>query len=171
MYMITEPRGTNRSSVSNLPFINVSKESSTGCLRPPYRFKRTRSNMTNVLRSFFLYFFLLHLSNSSSSSFWWAGITFDLACPIFMLISSVPISDRYLSKTPTLPSSLLRIEQNLLNRRYSISNSYWRFTCVRIWCILKCLFESESRARYLYLKIFQNLSKYFSVSQGVPQRF
>ena len=154
MYMMTEPRGINESSVSNFLFINVSKVSSTGCLRPPYRFKTTRSNMPNILRSLFLYFFLLHLSSSSSSCFWWAGITFDFACPIFLCLSSVRISDRYLWKSST-PSSSLSLEnwieslvENLVQiRKYVNVSTNLKKSVLSVWN------ESEFWARNLSLSL------------------
>ena len=100
-----------------------------------------------------MYFFLPHLSSSSSSRFWWAGITFDFACPIFLCLSSVRISDRYLRKSST-PSSSLSLEnwieslvENLLQIRKYVNVSTNLKSVFSLWN------ESESWARNLSLSL------------------
>ena len=127
--------------------------------------------MTNVLRPFFLFFLLLNISNSSSSSLWCAGITFDLACPIFLCLSSIWISNRYLLRSSPSSSSLSLSLESWTESLWNRLNSYTRECKYKVdvfWiCKMSQNIELEISLLWVKISVSQNLkiSTYSTVTQ------
>ena len=163
---MTDPLGTNVSSVSNLSFIKVSNDGSFGCLWPPNNPKSTWSNITNIPPAFF--FTTLSSSWSCIRCSCRAGVTFDVWTPIVFFYVVVRSRARSVSWTLALSYKVCSCWKVSLFRLYlSVKNESALKYIIWIRELEICLFQSFFKKQDFFWFRFLVSTQNFNVQNMV----